>query len=70
MINKKLGRGFCNTVNAKIIELNNNYKKEKQTVAIMDSMDGSLDKLPEIKDPYKIKDIIEDWFFSLKSFVI
>ena len=60
MINKKLGRGFCNTVNAKIIELNNNYKKEKQTVAIMDSMDGSLDKLPEIKDPYKIKDIIED----------
>ena len=38
----------------------NNYKKEKQTVAIMDSMDGSLDKLPEIKDPYKIKDIIED----------
>ena len=26
MINKKLGRGFCNTVNAKIIELNNNSR--------------------------------------------
>ena len=60
MINKELGRGFCNTVNAKIIELNNNLKNRQQTVAIMDSMDGSLDKLPAIKDPYKIKDIIED----------
>ena len=59
MINKKLGRGFCNTVNAKIIELNNNSRNARQTVAIMDSMDGSLEGLPRIKNPYEIIAIIK-----------
>ena len=48
-INKNLGRGFCNIVNARIIELDNNLRNVKQTVAIMDSMDGSLERLPKIK---------------------
>ena len=59
MINKKLGRGFCNTVNAKIIELNNNSRDVRQTVTIMDSMDGSLEGLPKIKNPYEIIAIIK-----------
>ena len=59
MINKKLGRGFCNTVNAKIIELNNNSRDVRQTVTIMDSMDGSLEGLPKIKDRNEIIAIIK-----------
>ena len=59
MINKKLGRGFCNTVNAKIIKLNNNSRNVRQTVAIMDSMDGSLEGLPKIKNLYEIITIIK-----------
>ena len=58
-INKKLGRGFCNTVNARIIELNNNLRNVGQTVAIMDSMDNSLEGLPKLKDQNEIIAIIE-----------
>jgi len=50
-INKsaRLGQGFCNTINAIVLELNNNIYNKNVVVSVMDMMDGSLAELRKIK---------------------
>ena len=55
---RKLGSGFCNTVNAIILELNNNIYNKNVVVSVMDMMDGSLNDLPDIHNTRELLEIL------------
>ena len=45
LLNERMDRELCNTVNAKILTLNNNIKNEEVVCVAMELMDGPLSKL-------------------------